>query len=52
MIRGFKPYKGVSSNSTVEVLTLPKECFKPYKGVSSNHEDSTNLQASIEFQTL
>ncbi len=36
--KGFKPYKGVSSNKGADLYKAiaKKQCFKPYKGVSSN----------------
>ena len=53
MVRGFKPYKGVSSNVLNPASTLIlAACFKPYKGVSSNFWKKLKEPSGAEFQTL
>ena len=46
----FKPYKGVSSNLTVDKPFFVRDCFKPYKGVSSNSAIEYEIQDAKCFK--
>ena len=50
MEKGFKPYKGVSSNKAESEMTIAEKRFKPYKGVSSNVSSTRVEEEDLGFK--